>query len=329
VQCTWTVPTVTDRVVQSALKLVIEPIFERDFATSSYGFRPGRGCKDALREVERLLRQGNSHVVDVDIKGYFDAIPHQALMRLVEERIADGKVLGLIEAFLKQGVLEEGIIIDPITGSPQGGIVSPLLANIYLNPLDWLLESLGLHSVRYADDIVVLAADAKTATHALEQISQWMAGAELTLHPEKTRVVDMSEADAWFDFLGYRFKRSRRGKILRLVRPKSKQSLRAKLRKPTKRSNGRSMEAIISQINPVLKGWFGYFKQAHPSDLSGTDGWVRMRLRSILRKRHKRKGRGRGLDHHRWPNRYFENLGLFSLEHAREEVMSLRNGVKC
>ena len=287
------IPTVTDRVVQSALKLVIEPIFEREFAASSYGFRPGRGCKDALREVERLLQQGNGHVVDVDIKGYFDNIPHQALLRLVEERIADGKVLGLIEAFLKQGVLEEGIITDPLTGSPQGGIISPMLANIYLNPLDWLLESLGLHSVRYADDIVVLA------------------------------------ADAYFDFLGYRFKRSRKGKLLRLVRPKSKQSLRAKLRKPTKRSNGRSLEAVITLINPVLQGWFGYFKQAHRSDLSEMDGWVRMRLRSILRKRHKRKGKGRGLDHYRWPNRYFENLGLFSLEQAREKMMSLRNGVKC
>ena len=166
------IPTVTDRVVQSALKLVIEPIFEREFAASSYGFRPGRGCKDALREVERLLQQGTGHVVYVDIKGYFDNIAHQALLRLVEERIADGKVLGLIEAFLKQGVLEEGIITDPLTGSPQGGIISPMLANIYLNPLDWLLESLGLHSVRYADDIVVLASDAKTAIHALDSIRE-------------------------------------------------------------------------------------------------------------------------------------------------------------
>ncbi|MEZ5325617.1 MAG: group II intron reverse transcriptase/maturase [Verrucomicrobiales bacterium] len=323
------IPTVTDRVVQSALKMVIEPIFECEFATSSYGFRPGRGCKDALREVERHLHQGNGHVVDVDIRGYFDAIPHQALMRLVRERIADGKVLGLIEEFLKQGIMEDGIVYDPITGSPQGGIVSPLLANIYLNPLDWLLESLGLHSVRYADDIVVMATDAETAAHALERIREWMAGAGLELHPEKTRIVDMSETGAYFDFLGYRFKRSQRGKLLRLVRPKSIQSLRAKLRKPTRRSNGRSIEAVIELINPVIKGWFGYYKQAHPTVLSSMDGWVRMRLRSILRKRHKRKGRGRGLDHHRWPNRYFENHGLFSLERAREELMSLRKGVKC
>jgi RNA-directed DNA polymerase len=323
------IPAVADRVVQSALKMVIEPIFEREFSASSYGFRPGRGCKDALREVERLLKQGNCHVVDVDIRGYFDAIPHSVLMRLVKEHVADGKVLGLIEAFLKQGVMEDGVVMNPITGSPQGGIVSPLLANIYLNPLDWLLESLGLHSVRYADDIVVLAADAETAAHALESISEWMEGAGLQLHPEKTRIADMSDSGAYFDFLGYRFKRSMRGKLLRLVRPKSLQKLRETLRRPTKRSNGRSMEAVITLINPVLKGWFGYFKQAHPTVLSGMDGWVRMRLRSILRKRRKRKGRGRGLDHHRWPNRYFENLGLFSLERAREEMISLRKGEKC
>ena len=323
------IPTVTDRVVQSAVKMVIEPIFEREFAPSSYGFRPGRGCKDALREVERLLREGKGHVVDVDIKGYFDNIPHTALMELVKERVADGKVLGLIEAFLKQGVLEEGIVIDPVTGSPQGGIISPLLANIYLNPLDWLLEKLGLHSVRYADDIVVLASSAEAAVAALEAIGKWMREAELSLHPEKTRIVDMNEVGAHFEFLGYRFQRSRKGKVLKLVRPKSKQKLRAALRKPTKRSNKRSMEAIIAQINPSLRGWFEYFKHAKPSELSGMDGWVRMRLRSILRKRHKGRGRGRGLDHHRWPNRYFENHGLFSLERAREESISLRQGAKC
>jgi len=320
------IPTVTDRVVQTAVKMVIEPIFEREFSPNSYGFRPGRGCKDALREVERLLREGQSHVVDVDIRGYFDNIPHAALMRLVEKRVADGKVLGLIEKFLKGGVLEDGIVIDPVTGSPQGGIVSPLLSNIYLDPLDWLLESLGLKSVRYADDIVVLVADAGTAAWALEQVSEWMGEAGLELHPEKTRVVDMTEVGAHFDFLGYRFQRSKKGNALRLVRPKSKQKLRASLRKPTKRCNGKCLPAIIAEINPVLKGWFGYFKHAKESELSGMDGWVRMRLRSILRKRRKGRGRGRGRDHQRWPNRYFENLGLFSLKQAKGELMSLRRG---
>ena len=151
-------------------------------------------------------------------------------------------------------------------------------------------------------DIVVLAADADAAAHALERISQWMEGAGLTLHPEKTRIVDMSDADAYFDFLGYRFKRSRKGKMLRLVRPKSKQLLRAKLRRPTRRSNGRSIEAVIALINPVLKGWFGYFKQAHRTTFRDVDGFVRRRLRAVLRKREKRPGFGRTpSDHRRWP----------------------------
>lgn len=323
------IPTVTDRVVQSAVKMVIEPIFEREFAPSSYGFRPGRGCKDALREVEALLRQGYRHVVDVDIKGYFDNIPHSPLMTLIKERISDGKVLGLLEKFLQQGVMEEGIEIEAEIGSPQGGIVSPMLANIYLNPLDWLLSELGIKSVRYADDLVLLCRSAGEAAHALEQLSQWMEDAELTLHPEKTRVVEMNQDRAYFDFLGYRFLRSRKGKLLRLVRPKSKQKLRQTLKRPTKRANGKSLEEIVAIVNPKLKGWFAFFQQAHPSEHEKLDQWVRMRLRSILRKRHKGKGRGRGLDHYKWPNRYFENLGLFSLAQAREELRSLRRGVNC
>ena len=323
------IPTVTDRVVQSALKVVMEPIFEREFASNSYGFRPGRGCKDALREVERLLRSGYVHVVDVDIKGYFDNIPHEALMALVKERISDGKVLDLIEKFLKQGVMEEGLEVEPEKGSPQGGIVSPLLANIYLNPLDWLLQELGIKGVRYADDIVLLAQNAGEANRALAQLSHWVENALLTLHPEKTRLVDMTQSRACFEFLGYRFLRTAKGKLIRLVRPKSKKKLRHTLKRPTKRANGQSMEAIIAEINPRLEGWFAYFQHACVCEHQEMDRWVRMRLRSILRKRHKGKGRGRGLDHIKWPNRYFENLGLFSLAHAREELMSLHRGAKC
>jgi RNA-directed DNA polymerase len=199
------IPTVTDRVVQAALKMVIEPIFESEFAASSFGFRPGRSCKDALREVESLLRQGYTHVVDVDIKGYFDNIPHEPLMQLIKERIADGKVLDLIEAFLHQSVNDEGKEIKPTQGSPQGGIISPLLANIYLNPLDWMLADLGLKSARYADDIVILTTSAAHAEEALARVRDWMERAQLSLHPEKTRLVDMSQERACFDFLGYRF----------------------------------------------------------------------------------------------------------------------------
>lgn len=286
------IPAVIDRVVQAALKMVIEPIFESGFASSSYGFRPGRDCKDALREVERLLRSGYTHVVDIDIKRYFDNIPHEPLMALIRERIADGRVLGLIEAFLKQGVEENRIVTLPEKGSPQGGIISPLLANIYLDPLDWLLSRQGFKSARYADDIVILAASAEEARRALEAVREWMEAAQLTLDPDKTRLVDMNEAKAQIDFLGYRFLRTGKGKLLRLVRPKSQKKLRESLKPLTKRTSGKS----LGTINPVLRGWFGYFQQAWEGEHTRMDQGVRMRLRSILRKRHKGKGRGRSFE---------------------------------
>lgn len=329
------IPTVADRVVQAAVRMVIEPIFESRFAAHSYGFRPGRGCKGALRRVEELLVAGNTHVVDVDIKGYFDSIPHERLMALVRERIADSRVLGLIEGFLKAGVIEttdwQEAKKEPQEetreGTPQGGVISPLLANIYLNPLDWLMAELGLEMVRYADDMVVLCRSQEEAETALEKLREWMVGAALRLHPEKTRTVDMNQADSHFDFLGYRFKRSRRGKLVRLVRPKSLRKLRESIKPKTRRNNGKSMEAIVVDINRTLKSWFAYFKHVHASELKEIDQWTRARLRSILRKRRGGKGRGRGSDHHRWRNRYFTGLGLFCLEEAKVmEITNLRCG---
>jgi RNA-directed DNA polymerase len=329
------IPTVTDRVVQAAVRMVIEPIFENRFAEHSYGCRPGRGCKDALRRVEELLRAGRTYIVDVDVRGYFDSIPHDRLLALVREHIADGRVLGLIEGFLKQGVMEgtglakmvEEKPEDEPQGTPQGGVISPLLANIYLNPLDWLMAGLGFEMVRYADDMVVLCRSQEEAEAALEKLREWMAGAGLTLHPDKTRTVDMNLADSHFDFLGYRFKRSLRGKLMRLVRPKSLRKLRESIKPRTRRNNGKSMEAIVADLNRTLASWFGYFKHAKANELNGIDGWIRMRLRSILRKRRGLEGRGRGKDHQRWPNRYFTKLGLFCLLDARESTYaSLRNG---
>lgn len=317
------IPTVRDRVVQTALKMVIEPIFEKEFAPTSYGFRPGRGCKDALREVERLLRAGNTHVVDVDIKGYFDAIPHEKLMHLIEERISDGRVLDLIRQFLKQGIMEEGVETESIKGSPQGGVISPLLANIYLNPLDWLLAEKGLHVVRYADDFVILTSSADQAQNALTIVQEWMEEADLMLHPEKTQTVNMRVVGACLDFLGYTFKKTKKGRLIRLVREQSKKKLRASIKRYTKRANGKSMEEIIRKINPILRGWNGYYKHAFWNESTGLDSWVRMRLRSILRKRNKGRGRGRGRDHQKWKNRYFEELGLCSLVEARAEQVSL------
>ena len=326
------IPTVRDRIVQTATRMAIEPVFEREFAEHSYGFRPGRGCKDALRRVDELLQSGLVHVVDVDIKGYFDSIPHERLMALVKERIADGRVLTLIESFLKQGIMEPlGWIEseDRDEGTPQGGVISPMLANIYLNPLDHLMSKLGYEMVRYADDMVILCPSAEAAEAVLQTLREWSAQAGLTLHPEKTKIVDMGQPKAHFDFLGYRFWRGKTsGSMRRFIRPKSKKKLRAAIKPFTKRANGRSLEEIAAVLRPKLQGFFNYFKHASAGALRDVDQWIRGRLRSILRKRAGGKGRGRGRDHHRWGNDYFTKLGLFDLEAARKfEIISLRQAV--
>jgi RNA-directed DNA polymerase len=323
------IPTVRDRVVQTALRMVIEPIFEREFAQHSYGFRPGRGCKDALRRVDELLRSGLVHVVEVDIKGYFDSIPHERLMGLVGEHVADGRVLGLIEAFLKQGVMEQMGRVEPEErkeGTPQGGVISPLLANIYLNPLDHLMAASQHEMVRYADDMVILCPSAEAASEVLETLREWMSQAGLSLHPGKTKVVDMGQPKAHFDFLGYRFWRGKTsGDIRRFIRPKSQKKFREALKPLTRRNNGQSLSSIALGLRPQLQSFYGYFKHAGANSLRGLDQWVRGRLRSILRRQTGGRGRGRGSDHQRWNNRYFADLGLFSLEAARElELISLR-----
>lgn len=304
------IPTVRDRVVQSALRNVLEPIFERDFAAQSYGFRPERGCKDALRRVRELLDAGYTHVVDADLKGYFDNIPHEPLLAQMKERVADSRVLALLEAFLGQSVMDDLTTWTPESGTPQGAVISPLLANCYLDPLDHLMEQQGYQMVRYADDFVILCRNADEAEAALTLVQQWTADAGLTLHPEKTRLADLDQGDS-FDFLGYHFERNRHWP----TRTSEKQ-LRMTLKPKTRRTNGHSLEHLIAEINPILRGWFEYFKHGPRHTYPRIDQWVRMRLRSILRKRSKRKGRGRGYDHNRWPNAYFHEHGLFCLERA-------------
>ena len=305
------IPTVRDRVVQRMAKHVLEPIFERDFAQQSHGFRPNRSCKTALRRVQQLLKDGYTWVVDADIKGYFDSIPHHRLMERIEAKVTDGKVLGLVQAFLKQGILEEVRYWVPEEGTPQGAVLSPLLSNIYLDPLDHLTADRGFEMVRYADDFVVLCRSEAEAHQALEMIRDWMETAELQLHPEKTRIVDTSQKGG-FDFLGYHFERGHRW-----PRKKSLKKFKDKIRKETPRTNGRNLEETIDRLNPILRGWFEYYKHSNLATFRPLDGWVRMRLRSILRKRRKRKGRGQGWDHLRWPNAYFAERGLFNLTQAR------------
>ncbi len=305
------IPTVRDRVVQTALLNVLEPIFERDFAEHSYGFRPGRGCKDALRRVDELLKAGYTYIVDADLKSYFDTIPHDRLLALVAQKVSDGRVLSLIKAFLKQGVLDGLREWTPEEGSPQGACISPLLSNVYLDPLDHLMAQQGFQMVRYADDFVILRRSPEEASKALAQVQQWTAEAGLKLHPEKTKIVDATKEV--FDFLGYRFQRG-----LRFPRPKSMQKLKDAIRAKTKRTSGESLTKIINDLTHRLRGWFEYFKHCYRTTFSSLDGWIRMRLRSLLRKRLARKGRGRGNDHHRWPNKFFAAHGLYSLKTAHE-----------
>lgn len=303
------IPVVRDRTVQAALKAVIEPIWEREFAEHSYGFRPGRGCQQAVGRVEELLKGGHTVVVDADLKGYFDSIPHERLMAKVRERIADGKVLGLIQQFLKAGVMEEMKGWQPTeSGTPQGGVISPLLANVYLNDLDHDVARRGWEMVRYADDFVILCREEAEARSVMEHLKAWVEVAGLTLHPTKTRVVNYGTGEG-FDFLGWHFERGHKW-----PRDKSLDQLRTTIREKTPRTSGQSLPVIIASLNRTLRGWYGYFQSSVKNVLARQDQFVRRRLRALLRKRAKRPGSGRTWkDHQEWTNEWFTAQGLFSL----------------
>lgn len=310
------IPAVRDRVVQAALRLVIEPIFEKEFVEHSYGFRPGRGCKDALREVDGLLKTGHVHVVDADLQAYFESIPHTMLMSEVRKYIADGRVLELLEAFLRQDIMEGLAVWTPEKGTPQGAVISPLLANLYLHTVDVAIAGAGYNMVRYADDFVILCCAPGEAERALALVHQLTIAKGLTLHPDKTRLVDVRVPGVGFEFLGYHFERGRRW-----PRKKSLKKLKETLRQKTRRSNGNSLTVIIGSVNSTLRGWFEYFKQSNRRTFPIIDGWVRRRLRSILRSYTKHHGISRRYDHIRWPNRFFRAHGLFSLEDAYRALL--------
>jgi RNA-directed DNA polymerase len=307
------IPVVKDRIVQTAVKLVIEPIFEREFEPSSYGFRPQRGCKEVLREVDELIQEGFTHVVDADLESYFDTIPHAALMRQIEERISDGRVLELIGMFLSQDIIQGMKRWTPTGGTPQGAVISPLLANIYLHPLDRQMKQQGYRMVRYADDFVVLCPTAEHAQAALNEVRSWVEQNGLRLNADKTHVGDCRQAGQGFEFLGYCFEAGQRW-----VRLKSFKALRERIRHKTQRTRGDSLAKIIADLNPMLRGWFNYFKHAHPMVHEWMDGFTRRRLRALLRKQEKRPGRGRCWDDHlRWPKAFFATQGLFTMIAAR------------
>jgi RNA-directed DNA polymerase len=315
------IPAVRDRVVQTALKMVLEPIFEWEFMPTSFGFRPGQGCKDALRRVEGLMRAGYTWVIDADLKHYFETIPHERLMNEIKRRIADSRILDLIEGFLKQQILEDLRYWTPEKGTPQGAVISPLLSNIYLHEVDKQVRLAGYEMVRYADDFVILCRSQQEAKAALARVSELVDERGLSLHADKTSVVATHEVGQGFDFLGYHFENG-----TRWPRKKSLKKFKDAIRSKTRRSNGRSIAAIIRGVNQTSIGWYGYFKHSNWKTFRPLDGWIRRRLRSILRRYDKKKGIARGKDNIRWPNQYFRDLGYFSLYDAHQTLLQSSRG---
>jgi len=315
------IPVVGDRIVQTALKLVLEPIFEREFCDTSYGFRPGRGCKDALREVDRLIKEGFTHVVDADLAGYFDSIPHERLLARVRAHISDARVLDLVEVFVRQDVVRGLERWRPTAGTPQGAVISPLLANLYLHPLDEVMQAHGYRLVRYADDFVVLCESAEQAQAALGEVRAWVQENGLKLNADKTHVGDCRCEGQGFEFLGYRFEAGGRQ-----VRRKSLAALTDRIRQRTGRSRGTSLRVLIARLNPLLRGWYRYFQHVTcPMVFQTIDGFTRRRLRAILCRRYGRAQFGRSLWASRhWPNTFFAEQGLFTLVQARAQASQSR-----
>jgi RNA-directed DNA polymerase len=258
--------------------------------------------------------------VDADIEGYFASLPNTSLLARVAEKISDGPLLDLLQRFLDQEVLAGMPQWTPVAGVPPGSVLSPVLSNLYLHPFDRHMAQAGYTSVRYCDDFVILCRTQAEAEAALALVHAWMTQHGLRLHPEKTRIVEARTDDRGFDFLGYRCAKGRR-----YVRPKSLQALREKIRQKTGRTRSGSLRHIAADLNPMLRGWFGYFKHARSSTFQAIDGFVRRRLRAILRRRHKRAGFGRTLkDHQRWPNAFFAAQGLFTLHEAYVQASQSR-----
>jgi RNA-directed DNA polymerase len=311
------IPSVRDRVVQTALLHVLEPIFDHTFHSRSFGFRHGVGCHDALRCVEALLTEGYVYVVDADLRSYFDTIPRDRLLALLQQKISDSAVIRLIKKYLDQQIMSEMRTWTPEAGVPQGAVLSPLLSNIYLNPLDHLMEALGFRMVRYADDFIILCKSQEEAEAALSEVQKWVVAAGLSLHPDKTHIVDNRSSS--FSFLGYSF----RGRF-RFPRAKSHRKFVDRIRELTPRKLGQSIESTILTLNSMLRGWFSYFRHCFWNIFGAYDGMIRRRLRRILLKQNRRNPE-RLPRTNRWPNCFFAELGLYSLSEGHIQFVQTVN----
>jgi RNA-directed DNA polymerase len=303
------IPAVIDRVAQQAVKMVLEPIFEKEFLDMSYGFRPNKGAQMAIEEVHRLIKAGYTWVVDADLQSYFDTIPHEKLLAKVERLISDGGVIKLLKMWLKQEVMEECKNWVPIQGTPQGGVISPLLSNIYLHDLDVAITGAGYKMLRYADDFVILTQNQEDAEAALSIVQAWVIDHELILHPEKTHLGNCMVEGEGFEFLGYRFEAG-----TSWVRRKSIQKFRDRIRQETSRTCGKSIIEVIGKLNPILRGWSNYFMKVTKYTLGTFDSFVRRRLRAIIENYNKRRSFGSGWCNQRIPNKFFASRGLFNME---------------
>ena len=308
------IPVVADRIVQQAIVQVVEPLFDAQMSPRSFGFRKHRRAHAAIATVIQDAKEGYREVVDADIASFFDKIDHAVVMSRVRARIADGRVLDLIEDFLKAGVSEHDVITVPTEGTPQGGVISPWLSNLVLDDLDKAIEAKGWRHVRYADDFVVLCKSREEAECALDYVKVVLGKLKLSLHETKTRLSDFREG---FDFLGFRFHNFCLG-----IRPKTLERFKDRVRQLTRRQQGRNVEAVLRDLNPVLRGWSNYVGVAEVTALFDVlDGWIRSRLRAFKQQRWSHN------DRWRIPNRRLRSWGLLSLRECRAELrLSFRLG---